>query len=407
MYNITESEENMDIIKENMKKHFDKFLNKTENIDLLQLFSSKELRTELIECFMNSVIQSEFEMFLGYKKYQRTSLEKENYRNGSHKKKFNTKDGKINLTIPHDRNTEFYPSSVPKHKRRSQEIASAVIELFALGNSNKEVVRFCDRVFGTSYSRQTISNIVEVLDEVVEEFNTRRINDKYFTLFLDATYIPIRFNHTYDKQAIHLIVGITPDGYQEILGYKIGFSENTVMWEELLQDLKSRGLKEVTLFCMDGAPGVPNLVKGYFPKSKIQVCQFHMLQNLSKKLRKKDKAEIMGLVKQLYHLSDMNLILHEQKRIINLFPEYKRVLKFHFEKEYQYTYIDFPGCVHKLIRTTNRIERINGIIKTGINHKRTFPNESSLERFLVSVILDINTKSTRKVNGMQEYLENK
>lgn len=388
-----------------MRRSFDEFLSHKDEIEILKVLSDVEFRKEFIELFMNALIKSEFEMFLGYKKYERTDLEKTNYRNGNHKKKFKTKDGEIELTIPHDRNRDFYPSSVPKHKRRSEEISSAIIELFALGNSNREVVTFVDKVFGASYSPQTVSNVVEVLDEVVKEFNSRKISKDYFAIFMDATYIPIRFNNSYEKQAVYLVCGITNEGYQEILGYTIGFSENLSLWEELLQNLKDRGLESCKIFVMDGARGVPELTKSLFHDSLIQLCVFHSMKNLSNKLRVADRKEIMGFVAEVYKLQDKDLIQQQINKIICRFPQYKKQLMNHFEKDYMFSYLELPQCVHKLVRTTNRIERINGKIKTTVNHKRVFPNRRSLERILVSGIIEINTKSTRKVNGMQEYLE--
>lgn len=387
-----------------MRKSFDEFLSHKDEIEILKVLTDPEFRKEFIELFMNALIKSEFEMFLGYKKYERTDLEKTNYRNGSHKKSFKTRDGEIELTIPHDRNGGFYPISVPKHKRRSEEISAAIIQLFALGNSNREVVTFVEEVFGTSYTPQSISNVVEVLDEIVQEFNSRKISSNYFAIFMDATYIPIRFNDTYDKQAIYLVCGITADGFQEILGYTIGFSENLSLWNELLQNLKDRGLQECEVFCMDGARGVPELVRGMFTRSKVQVCVFHSMKNLSHKLRKSDRAEILSAISDLYKLQDMDIINLQIGKIISRYPQYQRILENYFEAEYMFSYIHFPQCVHKLIRTTNRIERMNGKIKTAISHKRVFPNRESLERILVSVIIDINTKSTRKVNGMEDYL---
>ncbi len=336
-----------------MRLHFEKFLDETDDINIMKLFEDKQTKKEFVEIFYNAVIQPEFEMFLGYKKYERTDLEKVNYRNGSHTKKFTTTDGEINLTIPHDRNSEFYPESVPKHKRRNEMIASAVVELFALGNSNSEVVKFCDNVFGKQYSRQTTSNIVEALDEVVDEFNRRRISKHYFALFMDATYIPIKFNSQYNKQSVYLVVGITEDGYQEILGYSIGFSENKDMWQELLLDLKARGLETVDVVCMDGAPRVPDVVKHCFPMVEIQICTFHMMRNLSSKLRKIDRAEVIGYIKDLYLLTDIKLIEKQFNEIINMFPQYERQLTYHFNREYQFTFLKFPRCIHRLIRTTN------------------------------------------------------
>jgi transposase-like protein len=158
----------------------------------LSLFQSDETRNEFVELFMNAILKAEFEMFMGYKKYERNGLEKTNYRNGSHKKTMKTVNGEITLDIPEDRNSQFYPASVPKHMRRTEEITRAVLQLFSQGNSNAEVVKFVDEVFGCSYAPQSVSTIVEVLDDVVTEFNNRKIKESYFAIFMDATYIPCR-----------------------------------------------------------------------------------------------------------------------------------------------------------------------------------------------------------------------
>ena len=91
-----------------------------------------------------------------------------------------TTNGEVTIEIPEDRNSEFYPASVPKHMRRTEDMSRAILELFAMGNSNSEVVKFCDKVFGCSYSPQSVSTIVEVIDEVVKEFNNRKIKESYF-----------------------------------------------------------------------------------------------------------------------------------------------------------------------------------------------------------------------------------
>ncbi len=70
-----------------------------------------------------------------------------------------------------------------------------------------------------------------------------------------------------------------------------------------------------------------------------------------------------------------------------------------------HTYLKYPNVIHKAIKSTNRIEAINQKIKTRISHKRAFPNEKSLEKILVAVILELNIHSLRKVNGMESYLK--
>ncbi len=79
IFNITNSENNMKILKQNMRLHFEKFLFETDDIKFIKLFEDKQTKNEFVEIFYNAVIQAEFEMFLGYKKYERTDLEKVNY----------------------------------------------------------------------------------------------------------------------------------------------------------------------------------------------------------------------------------------------------------------------------------------------------------------------------------------
>lgn len=229
MINITQDSNNLELVKQNMLEAFEDFLKSRDSIALDLLAKSSTERNQIVEVFLNALIKTEFEMFMGYKKYERTNLEKTNYRNGTHKKSFKTSNGEMTIIVPEDRNSEFDPVTVPKHMRRSEDITRAIIQLFSMGNSNSQVVEFCDKVFGTSYSPQHISTIVEVMEEVVLTFKKRLIEEEYFAIFIDATYVPIRFANTYEKQAIHLVVGINKRGYQDILGYVIGFNESAIL----------------------------------------------------------------------------------------------------------------------------------------------------------------------------------
>ena len=62
-----------------MRSQFDDFISHCDEIKLLSLFQSDETRNEFVELFMNAIIKAEFEMFMGYKKYERNGLEKTNY----------------------------------------------------------------------------------------------------------------------------------------------------------------------------------------------------------------------------------------------------------------------------------------------------------------------------------------
>lgn len=157
---------------------------------------------------------------------------------------------------------------------------------------------------------------------------------------------------------------------------------------------------------MDGQAGVPEKIRQLFPSSKIQRCTVHLMRNLRQRIRKNDRPNILGRVKNLYYMTSQKAVDLEIENIIFDYPQYERILRHYFATENMFTFLSFPPCVHRTIKTTNRIESVNSRLKTLISHKRIFPNELSLEKFLVPAILEINMRSTRTVSGMEEYINN-
>lgn len=304
---------------------------------------------------------------MGYEKYSRDK--KSNYRNGSHKRKLFTPVGEINLDIPHDRNCDFFPEIISKHQRRTDEITKMILNLFTKGLSNKEVVDFVDNIYGKKYSRQTISLISEVTNEVVEKFKQRKLKKRYSAVFIDVTYVPIKFGNKFEKQAVHLVVGINEQGYQEILAFSIGFTENTAHWSDVLDDLKLRGVEKIKLFVVDGFIGLDKIIKVRFPNASIQKCTIHALRNIKRRAKTGDKNSLVNDVKSLFDLTNLETIKIEQDRLLQKWKLYRTMLKRLFDDEMFFTYIMFPISIHKSIKSTNRIESVNQKIKRLISHK--------------------------------------
>ncbi|KAF0392031.1 IS256 family transposase, partial [Pediococcus acidilactici] len=61
---------------------------------------------------------------------------------------------------------------------------------------------------------------------------------------------------TVQKEAVHLAIGIRPDGTKEVLNYQVAPTESTVIWTELLGTLIKQGVKDVLLFVAYGLVGL-------------------------------------------------------------------------------------------------------------------------------------------------------
>ena len=106
-------------------------------------------------------------------------------------------------------------------------------------------------MYGSHYSPAQVSNISKQMIPKIEAYHKRKLSDKFFCVYLDATYIPLR-RETFEREAVYIAIGIKPNGHKEVIDYCITPNENIEVWTELLQNMKSRGLKQVELFLSDG-----------------------------------------------------------------------------------------------------------------------------------------------------------
>ena len=86
----------------------------------------------------------------------------------------------------------------------------------------------------------------------VTAWQNRPLEAVYPFIFMDAIHYKVREDHRYVTKAAYVVLGITMDGRKDILGVWIGEHESSKFWLNVLNDLKSRGVMDVYLFCTDG-----------------------------------------------------------------------------------------------------------------------------------------------------------
>ena len=137
---------------------------------------------------MNDLLQAELSAFLGYEPYEKVGYNSGNSRNGTYSRKFETKYGTVQLSIPRDRNGNFSPALIPSYGRRDDHLEEMVIKLYQTGVTTREISDIIERMYGHA----TISNISKATQENVAAFHERSLEAYYSVLFLDGTYLPLR-----------------------------------------------------------------------------------------------------------------------------------------------------------------------------------------------------------------------
>ncbi|TRM11408.1 IS256 family transposase [Lentibacillus cibarius] len=364
--------------------------------DLLEALAQKQDIEEVfrrhLETAINQLLKHELTTFLDYEPYEQAGVNSGNSRNGFYDRMFKTEYGNLELHIPRDRNGAFRQQTLEPYKRSNDTLEQFVIRMYEKGITTDEIADLIDKMYGQHYSKQTISNLTQLVSEDVQAFHERTLERRYVCIYLDATQIPIR-RQSVEKESVYIAIGIAEDGGKEILDFTIAPTESADVWQGLVQGLYERGVEQVLLFISDGLKGMTDALHRVYPKAKHQVCCVHVSRNIANKVRVKDRAAILDDFKAAYKAEDRQQALSALDQFQTKWQKtYPRAVDAVMKQDHILTFYDFPASIRSSIYTTNLIEGFNKEIKRYVKRKEQFPNEDALERFLVTQFLDYNHK---------------
>ena len=350
------------------------------------LIDRNEGMKKLITWFLNQVMQQEALNQIQAQPYERTGRRKAR-RNGMRKRTLKTLHGEVILDKPQFREFPFHSLVFDRYSRVEKSLRIAIAESYLQGVSTRRVREIVSKFGLETISASEVSRITKELDEKVKEFLERPIEEEIRYLFMDASYFKVRSDGRYVNKALLTVTGIREDGYREILGAKVADSEDEAIWESFFEELKVRGLKCVQLVISDGHKGIQKAVEKTFLGASWQMCNVHFMRAVLKNIPKKSKLEIAYLLQEA--LEDegkmQKLAIYLDERGYSKSAETVELFRFDL-----WNYKAFPRTHWRKIRTTNVLERINKELKRRSRVAGAFPNDDSLLRLAVCIMMDIN-----------------
>ncbi|MEK3550370.1 IS256 family transposase [Lactobacillus crispatus] len=358
-----------------------------------------DLFRQKLQQAVNDLLESELTAFLGYNPYERDGWNTGNSRDGAYYRKVDTQFGQIEIKVPRDRNGEFHQHTMPDYKRHTDVLEQTVIKLYSKGVTTREIADLIEKMYGGYYSPAMVSNISKEMIPKVEAYHQRHLSDKFFCVYLDATYIPLK-RVTYEREAVYIAIGIKPNGHKEVIDYCIAPTENIEIWSEMLKGFKSRGLEQVELFLSDGVVGMKEAICQSYPKAHFQRCLVHVMRNISAKMRVDDRQKALDEFKQIHTQSNKEMavqVLHEFYQ--NWEKAYKNVVRDLRQVEPDLlTFYNYPPAIRASIYSTNMIESFNNRLKRKTRPKTEFPTEQSLDTFIGVQAMDYNDRYFNRIH---------
>jgi len=349
------------------------------------------LLTNLVKDLTQLALQGEMDQHLSD-----SSLEEgNNRRNGIKTKTVYGPSGAFELDVPRDRNSSFEPQLVKKRQTiLSEELDSKILALYGLGTSYEDISSHLQEVYGVDVSAATISAVTDRIIPQIMEWKSRPIESIYTIIFLDAMFFKVRQDGKVSTKVLYNIMGINQSGHKDILGFYACESEGAHFWLSVLNDLKTRGLQDILIACVDGLKGFPEAINTAFPKTEVQLCVVHQIRGSLKHVASKNQKEFIKDLKTIYQaeskdLAEYNLLQLDEK----WGKKYPIVIKSWQQNwENLTTYFKYSAEVRKLIYTTNPIEGFHRQVRKYTKTKGSFTSENALFKLVFCAIKQITAK---------------
>ncbi|MCM3903731.1 MAG: IS256 family transposase [Pyrinomonadaceae bacterium] len=362
----------------------------------------KQLTKQLLERAM----AAELTDHVGYEKHEAVGNNSGNSRNGKSAKTIKGSFGELVLETPRDRNGTFEPQIIGKHQTRFTGFDANIISLYARGLSTREIQQHLEEIYHVEVSAALISSVTdEVLDEV-RTWQNRQLEAVYPIVFLDAIQFKVRDNGHVKNKAVYLAIGVTMEGYKEVLGLWIAQTEGAKFWLHVVTELKTRGVKDIFIACVDGLKGFPEAIESVFPQTEVQLCIVHLVRHSLNYVGWKQRKEVAADLKLIYsaateveaeqRLSEFSLKWDAKFPMIakSWRANWTRVIPF----------FAHPPEIRKIIYTTNAIESLNMSLRKVTKARGSFPNDEAVSKLLYLALRNIAKKWTMPVHAWKDAL---
>ena len=130
--------------------------------------------------------------------------------------------------------------------------------LYGCGMSQHDIAEQIKGLYDVEISPELVSKISEKILPDIAAWQNRSLDEVYPFVFMDAIHYKVREDRQVVTKAAYVVLGVNMEGRKEILGIWIGASESSKFWLSVMNELKSRGVKEVYLFVtVKPAPKIP------------------------------------------------------------------------------------------------------------------------------------------------------
>jgi putative transposase len=344
-----------------------------------------------VKAVLEEVLREEMTQHLEEAGYRELTPTRRGERNGYYQRNLVTPAGKIErLEVPRDREGEFVTEVFERYKRMTGDVEEAILEMYLSGISVRKIAGVTDALSKVRIGKDAVSRIASRLQEQQKEWRERSLEEReYPYLYLDATYLKVRWGARVTTMALLVAVGVDEEGFREVLAVEVAGSEKGAAYTSLLRGLIDRGLSGVRLVVSDDQEGIKAAVAAELPGTHWQRCTVHFQRNVLAHVPSSSISEVAEDLSAIFKVGRPKTAEALAEEFVSLYEKsYPKALSvFEAGIGEALTYLSFPASHHARICTTNMLERLFKEVKRRTRVVGVFPNETSASTLATEIAL--------------------
>ncbi len=297
----------------------------------------------------------------------------------------------------------FTSAILPRWCRRSRSIDALLPILYLRGISTGDFQEALAALLGKGAPNLSPSVLARLKGDWQADHEHWQQRDlsarRYVYIWADGVYLQARMEP--QAECMLVLIGATPEGKKELVGFQVGLRESTQSWRELLVDLKARGLAVAPeLATGDGALGFWKALEEVSPTTRHQRCTVHKTVNVLDKLPKSVQPAAKADLREIWTAPDRATA---EVAIASFAEKYgakyeKAVTCLVKDRDALLTFYDFPAEHWDHLRTSNPIESVFATVR-----HRTVRTKGALSqdtaRLMVFKLVMAAAKTWRRLKG--------
>jgi len=297
----------------------------------------------------------------------------------------------------------FSSSILPKWARRSRSLEALLPVLYLRGVSTGDFQEALAALLGRDAPNLSPSVIARLSAEWQAEYERWQGRDlsarRYVYVWADGVFLQARMEE--HAECMLVLIGATPEGRKELVGFQVGVRESAQSWRELLVEVKRRGLTIAPELAVgDGALGFWKALDEVYPGTRHQRCWVHKTANVLNKVprsvqetMKADLREIHGAPTRAAAEAALGVFAEKYE------AKYARAVECLIkDRDALLAFYDFPAEHWDHLRTSNPIESVFATVR-----HRTVRTKGSLSpstaRLMVFKLVMAASKTWRRLKG--------